>query len=131
MFWSRKTQEEQSRPVYPRVDMRIPLIGQNITILMDARHYLVRLKDLSASGLCGLTDAPLVAGQQLCFMIAGLPVAGEVRWIRRTLIGAQFSEPLDDETIRRMQRRSKAVRESSSRDEDRRGSAAPDQPDEG
>lgn len=129
MFWSRKTQEEQRRPVYPRADMRIPLIGQNITILMDARHYLVRLKDLSASGLCGLTDAPLIPGQQLCFMIDDLPVAGEVRWIRRTLIGAQFSDPLDDDTIRRLQRRSKAVRESWSQDEDKLWRGEPDQPD--
>lgn len=114
MLWSRRARddEQERRPVFPRADVRIPLIGQNITILMDARHYLVRLKDLSASGLCGLTDAPLSPGQQLCFMIDDMPVAGEVRWIRRTLIGAQFADPLDDETIRRLQRRSKTVRES-------------------
>lgn len=116
MFWSRKVQEEERPPERPRANPRIPLIGQNITILMDARHYLVRLKDLSACGLCGLTDAPLSAGQPLCFIIDDMPVAGEIRWIRRTLIGAQFSDPLDDETVRRLQRRSKAAREGSAED---------------
>lgn len=114
MFWSRKTQEEHRPPERARANPRIPLTGQSITILMDARHYLVRLKDLSACGLCGLTDAPLSPGQPLCFIIDDMPVAGEVRWIRRTLIGAQFSEPLDDETVRSLQRRSRAARESSS-----------------
>jgi hypothetical protein len=108
MFWSRHKVKEEERPQHPRGNPRFSVVGQNITILMDARHHLVRLKDLSACGLCGLTDAPLIAGQQLCFIIEGEPIAGEIRWIRRTLIGARFTEPLDAEIIRKLQSRSKA-----------------------
>lgn len=113
MFWSRKTSEvQETEPKRARSNPRHTLVGQNITILMDARHFIVQLKDLSACGLCGLTDAPLTTGQPLCFIIDGEPVAGEVRWIRRALIGARFSEPLDDEVIRKLQRRSQAARGS-------------------
>jgi len=108
MFWSRKTLSDAERePERPRAAPRFSLVGQDITILMDARHYLVRLKDLSITGLCGLTDAPLSVGQPLCFIIEGKPVAAEIRWIRRTLIGAQFMDPLEAEIIRKLQRRCK------------------------
>lgn len=112
LFWSRRNvQEEERAPERPRANARYALTGQDITILMDARHYLVRLKDLSTCGLCGLTDAPLSQGQPLCFIIDGQPVAAEIRWIRRTLIGAKFADPLDAEVIRKLQRRSRPAQE--------------------
>ena len=117
MFWSRHKIKDEERPQHPRANPRFSVLGQNITILMDARHHLVRLKDLSACGLCGLTDAPLVPGQQLCFIIEDEPIAAEVRWIRRTLIGARFSEPLDAEVIRKLQRRSQAREAESGAEE--------------
>lgn len=111
MFWPRRNLQQADRePKRPRGDPRFEVCGQSITILMDARHHLVRLKDLSTGGLCGLTDAPLAPGQQLCFIIEDEPVAAEIRWIRRTLIGAQFTDPLDAEVIKKLQRRSRVPR---------------------
>jgi hypothetical protein len=109
MFWSRKLNQEE-RPVSPRAAPRFSVLGTEVTILMDARHHLVRLKDISTSGLCGLTDAPLHPGQPICFMIDDEPVAAEIRWIRRTLIGAQFTEELNADIVQRLQRRSEARR---------------------
>jgi hypothetical protein len=111
MFWSRKIIAEEQQPQHPRAAPRFAVLGQEVTILMDARHHLVRLKDLSTSGLCGLTDAPLTPGQLVCFIIDEEPVAAEIRWIRRTLVGARFTDPLDAEIISRLQRRAQARRD--------------------
>lgn len=118
MFWSRKIAEEDRGPLRPRAAPRIPVVGVDASILMDARHHLVRLKDLSVSGLCGLTDAPLVPGQQVCFIIDDEPIAAEIRWIRRTLIGAQFADELDADVITRLQRRAEARRAAAEDAED-------------
>jgi hypothetical protein len=118
MFWSRKGNDQNKRPESPRAAPRFPVLGQDVTILMDARHHLVRLKDMSVSGLCGLTDAPLIPGQTVCFIIEEEPIAAEIRWIRRTLIGAQFTDELDAELIRRIQRRCEARRAAMQDDED-------------
>ena len=79
--------------------------GAQTKLLIDGMHFTVHLKDLSATGLCGLTDAPLAPGQMVCLLLEKWePVAAEIRWIRKALIGVSFTEPLPSELILRLKR---------------------------
>ena len=76
-----------------------------MNLLVDANLYVLHLKDVSALGLCGLTDAPLAPDQTvIVFLTDDQPVPVQIRWIRRTLIGASFFERLSDETMQRLLR---------------------------
>jgi hypothetical protein len=77
--------------------------GAKMNLLVDANLYVLHLKDISALGLCGLTDAPLAPEQNVVvFLTADQPVPLQIRWIRRTLVGASFFERLPDETMQRL-----------------------------
>lgn len=79
--------------------------GSRMNLLVDANLYVLHLKDISALGLCGLTDAPLAPDQTvIVFLTDDQPVPVQIRWIRRTLIGASFFERLSDETMQRLLR---------------------------
>jgi hypothetical protein len=79
--------------------------GLDTKILVDGLLFIVRLKDLSCTGLCGITDAPLSPGRTVCLLFERWdPVAAEVRWIRKSLIGLSFNEPLPAEQIARLKR---------------------------
>lgn len=79
--------------------------GAQTKLLLDGMHFTVHLKDLSATGLCGLTDAPLAPGQMICLLLEKWdPVAAEIKWIRKALIGVAFSEPLPTELVVRLKR---------------------------
>lgn len=85
-----------------RVAARYDMVGMRIVLLVDARQYTVHLKDLSSTGMCGLTDAPLTPGQRVCFMFDQEPVPAEICWIRRALIGARFPGHLTEEQLKRL-----------------------------
>ena len=79
--------------------------GAQMNLLVDANMYVLHLKDFSALGLCGLTDAPLAPEQNVVlFLTDDQPVPLQIRWIRRTLVGASFFERLSDETMQRLLR---------------------------
>jgi hypothetical protein len=83
-----------------RIDARHELPSTEVSILAGGMRFALRLKDLSQYGLCGLTDAPLAPGQ-IVFLLAGMaePLAAEIRWIRRALIGAAFTDPVPAEVL--------------------------------
>ena len=82
---------------------RYDATGAKVNLLVDANLYILHLKDFSALGLCGLTDAPLAPEQNVVVFLTGdQPVPVQIRWIRRTLIGASFLERLSDETMQRL-----------------------------
>jgi hypothetical protein len=84
---------------------RHDLTGARINLLVDSNLYILHLKDLSALGLCGLTDAPLAPEQTVIAHLAEYDqVPIQIRWIRRTLIGASFFERLPDERLERVLR---------------------------
>jgi hypothetical protein len=88
-----------------RIEQRLDFIGTDIGLLFDGTRYTLRLKDLSSFGLCGLTDAPLAQGQMTCLLLPDCePIAAEIRWVRKTLIGAAFPTPLAADLVLRLQR---------------------------
>lgn len=88
-----------------RTAERHNLTGAQVKLLVDGISFVVHLKDLSSNGVCGLTDAPLAPGQMICLLLdRWQPVAAEIKWIRKALIGAAFAEPLPDELLARLKR---------------------------
>lgn len=88
-----------------RIAERHSLMGAQVRLLADGISFVVHLKDLSATGLCGLTDAPLAPGQMICLLLDQRePVAAEIKWIRKALIGAAFTEPLSPELLMRLKK---------------------------
>ena len=84
---------------------RHDLTGTEVKLMCDGMQYTIRLKDLSATGICGLTDAPLAPGQMVALMLDKWePIATQIRWIRKALIGASFAEPLPPELLTRLKR---------------------------
>lgn len=88
-----------------RINRRHDLTGLDTRLIAEGLPWVLRLKDLSCTGICGLTDAPLVVGQSICVRFDGQDeVPGHIRWIRRTLIGAAFEEPIDPKWIDKLRR---------------------------
>jgi hypothetical protein len=94
-----------------RIAERHDVTGADVQLLMDGTLFTVHLKDISKTGICGLTDAPLAAGQMVSLMLdRGESVAAEIKWIRRALIGAAFSEPLSEQQVAKVRRNHSARR---------------------
>jgi hypothetical protein len=90
---------------------RYDLTGTKMNLLVDSNLYTLHLKDLSACGLCGLTDAPLAPEQVVClYLTKNDPVALQIRWIRRALIGASFLENVPEATMQKLLRLYKPVK---------------------
>ena len=84
---------------------RHDLTGVEVKLLCDGMQFSIHLKDLSSTGLCGLTDAPLAPGQMVFLLLDKWePAAAQIRWIRKALIGASFLEPLPPEMVTRLKR---------------------------
>jgi hypothetical protein len=84
---------------------RHDLTGAKINLLVESNLYILHLKDMSALGLCGMTDAPLAPEQTVIAHLAEYEqVPLQIRWIRRTLIGASFFERLSDERMEHLLR---------------------------
>ena len=85
--------------------MRHNLTGTTMKLIVDSNPFTLHVKDLSASGLCGLTDAPLAVHQLVSLHLTKTDrVAVQIRWIRRALIGAAFMEAIPDDTMERLLR---------------------------
>ncbi len=85
---------------------RHALPSTRIDLRAGGMVFALRLKDLSRSGFCGLTDAPLAPGQ-IVYLLAerAEPLPARIRWIRRALIGAEFAEPLPRPLLARIKLR--------------------------
>jgi hypothetical protein len=94
-----------------RVDARHPVAGAEARLLCEGMHYALRLKDVSSYGLCALTDAPVAPGQSATVLFeAEEPCEVEIRWVRRTLIGAAFLRPLAPNILHKMRQRHATLR---------------------
>ena len=87
------------RRVLPRHD----LAGEEAGLLVDTTRYRFRIRDVSRTGLSGLTDAPLAPGQKVFLLFEGSDGhAAQICWIRNARVGASFLKPLASEELSRM-----------------------------
>nr|WP_295373299.1 PilZ domain-containing protein [uncultured Sphingosinicella sp.] len=100
----------QAGTIKDRKAERHELMGAVMYLLVDATKYKLHLKDLSSTGVSGMTDAPLALNQTVILYLTKQqdPVAVQIRWIRRTMIGAAFLENVSEEAMQGLLRGHKA-----------------------
>ena len=73
---------------------------------MGKKRFEIRLKDLSRGGACGLVGEPFGVGDYFFIELDEHHVVeAEVRWVRRVLIGVQFSRTLSATFVTRLHER--------------------------
>ena len=66
-------------------------------------RFNLRLKDVSRSGICGLTDAPLLIGDVVFVQFeTTLMLAAHVAWFRHALIGLELVEVIPEARMERL-----------------------------
>ena len=101
----RSDEAEEARAIEQviRRGTRHPLRGRDASLMVDNVRYAIRLKDLSCTGVAGLTDAPLQAGQLVSLELEeDVFRAGEVRWTRVAMAGIEFQDPLSLDLVDRV-----------------------------
>lgn len=69
-------------------------------------RYRLRLKDVSSTGLSGLTDAPLSLGERIIVQFEEMLMpAAEVVWVQRVMAGFRMVNPLPLARIKRLAER--------------------------
>lgn len=67
----------------------------------DPTSHQLRVRDISATGLRGVTATQLTKGQEIVLEIRGVgKVEGRIVWASSELIGVQFGEPINPESTR-------------------------------
>jgi len=101
---------------------RFPFPGAVIYLfLSDQQRFIMRLRDVSCSGLAGLTDAPISVGELVVVQFEEtLMPAAHVVWTRNTTVGLKLVNALPPSRMSRLVERheagaawSPAMRESS------------------
>jgi hypothetical protein len=101
---------------------RYPFPGGVIYLyLSDQQRFIMRLRDVSCSGLAGLTDAPISVGELVVVQFEEtLMPAAHVVWTRNTTVGLKLVNALPPARMTRLVERhaagaawSPAMRESS------------------
>lgn len=101
---------------------RYPFPGAVIYLfLSDQQRFIMRLRDVSCSGLAGLTDAPISVGELVVVQFEEtLMPAAHVVWTRNTTVGLKLVNALPPARMNRLVERhdagaawSPAMRESS------------------
>jgi len=89
---------------------RFPFPGAAIYLfLTDEQRFRLRLRDVSCTGLCGLTDAPISVGELVVVQFEEtLMPAAHVVWTRNTSIGLKLVNPLPPSRMRRLVERHEA-----------------------
>ena len=86
-----------------RLDTRHDFTGYDVRMLFGGMPFVLRLKDLSCTGVCALTDAPVAPGEVVTVMFEERgAAAAQVRWVRKALIGAAFLDPLTPEQLHKI-----------------------------
>ena len=105
-----------------RTHERFPFPGGVIYLfLSDEQRFIMRLRDVSCSGLAGLTDAPISVGELVVVQFEEtLMPAAHVVWTRNTTVGLKLVNPLPLNRMTRLVERhaagaawSPAMREAS------------------
>ena len=110
------------RPEDLRGYERFPFPGATVYVfLSDEQRFVMRLRDVSCSGLAGLTDAPISVGELVVVQFEEtLMPAAHVVWTRNTAVGLKLVNALPPSRMERLVERhsagaawSPAMRESS------------------
>ena len=87
--------EAQAEPDDRRVDERYDVRRYNGNITNDGLSHQFRLRDLSCTGVSGLTAAPIEDDQTVSVeLVKGVLWPATVRWTRGTSVGLSFWRPL-------------------------------------
>ena len=100
-------------PSNRRVADRMPFQGAEVFLFLDwfsnakgakePEKFTLRIKDLSLTGISGLTDAPIGPGDVVFVQLEEILIpAAEVVWFRRTLVAFHFIEPLELKKLKRL-----------------------------
>ena len=83
---------------------RVPMRGAELFLFLEGdQRFRFRVRDLGSTGLSGLTDAPLTAGQMLIVQLEEMLMpAAEVMWTRRAWVGLQFVNPVPQGRFKRL-----------------------------
>lgn len=99
-----------------REDPRLDFIGEDVRMMVDGIVFLLRLKNLSSKGVCGLTDAPVAHGQMVTLVLnKGEQMQAEIRWTKKAMIGIAFAEALEAETMQRLRSRHRTLQRRRAR----------------
>lgn len=75
---------------------RFPIWNRELVVRSGQSRSVLRLKDISCGGACGITDLALAPGAILFLELPGGRIhAGRVRWVRNTNIGIKFVSALE------------------------------------
>jgi hypothetical protein len=89
-----------------RAYVRIPFRGAAFAIRIGKGESTMRLRDLSRQGAAGLIEFPLAVGDYLIIELDNKHlVEAQVRWVRRVMVGLQFSHPVKASLVTRLYQR--------------------------
>ncbi len=93
-----------------RVSPRVPMPGAEVFLFLEGdRRFRIRIRDLGCTGIAGITDAPLTAGQSLIVQLEEMLMpAAAVVWTRRASAGLRFADPVPPARFRRLCERHEA-----------------------
>jgi hypothetical protein len=104
-------------PAELRAYFRWSFKGEPFPCHMGKKEFVLRLKDLSRGGACGLVDEPFAVGDYFFIRLAdNVVVEAEVRWVKRVMIGVKFSNLLTARFVVRLHE--KAAEEEAKRKRD-------------
>lgn len=92
---------------------RVPFRGAEVFLFMEwysnakgakePEKFTLRIKDLSLTGISGLTDAPIIPGDIVFVQLEETLIpAAELVWFRRSLVDFHFIEPLELRKFKRL-----------------------------
>jgi hypothetical protein len=83
---------------------RVSMAGAELFLFLKGdQRFRLRVRDLSFTGLSGLTDAPLTTGETLLVQLEEMLMPGaQVVWTRRALVGLHFVTPIPIPRFKRL-----------------------------
>jgi hypothetical protein len=86
--------------------VRYPLRSAAFRVRGPGGTYDIRLKDLSCGGTCGLMCEPLRVGDYVIIEFDQRhQIEAQICWVRRFLVGLQFTHPLTEAFVERLRER--------------------------
>jgi hypothetical protein len=94
----------------PRRSERFRFTGAEVFLFLTGdERFRLRLRDVSCTGVCGLTDAPVSPGELVMIQFEEtLMPAAHVTWTRNAIAGFHMVNPLPLPRLRRLCERHKA-----------------------
>ena len=105
-------------PAELRAYFRWSFKGEPFPCHMGKKEFVLRLKDLSRGGACGLVDEPFAVGDYFFIRLAdNVVVEAEVRWVKRVMIGVKFNHLLTARFVVRLHEKAAEERAKRQRDD--------------